>query len=369
MKMLVARSEAADKCDFSTIRYAQCWEDADVLTDALEIEPEHTCLAIASAGDNALALLARSPRRVIAIDLNPAQLACLELRVAAYRALNDEELLRFVGAQPAWDRAILYRMCRSYLSPVARAFWDARPGVIECGLFSAGRFERYLATFRRDLLPHVHDRATIAALLAPKSRWERERFFDTVWDTWRWRGLFKVFFSRAVMGSLGRDPRFFDYAEGDVANHLLQRVRHAFVELEPSANPYLHWILTGTFGNVLPFSLRSENTAAIRRNLDRLSWEQCSLESYVSRDGVAIDRFALSDVFEYVAHERYAALLEAIIACSTPQARLVYWNMLAPRTRPQHLAEVLVPDHARAAILHNEDKAFFYSRLVIETAL
>ena len=68
------------------IRYAQVWEDADVLLEALDVQPGHVCVSIASAGDNALALLTQQPARVVvALDLSPAQLACLELRVAAYR--------------------------------------------------------------------------------------------------------------------------------------------------------------------------------------------------------------------------------------------------------------------------------------------
>jgi S-adenosylmethionine:diacylglycerol 3-amino-3-carboxypropyl transferase len=43
------------------IRYAQCWEDADVLLEALDIQPGQSCLSIASAGDNTLAMLAKNP--------------------------------------------------------------------------------------------------------------------------------------------------------------------------------------------------------------------------------------------------------------------------------------------------------------------
>jgi len=66
----------------NALRYAQCWEDADVLVSALAIRPGGTYVAIASAGDNALAMLAAGPERVIAIDREPAQLAALALRVA-----------------------------------------------------------------------------------------------------------------------------------------------------------------------------------------------------------------------------------------------------------------------------------------------
>jgi len=64
-------SEIGKKADFSLIRYAQCWEDADVLLEALDIRPGHVCLSIASGGDNTLALLSRRPERVLAVDRNP----------------------------------------------------------------------------------------------------------------------------------------------------------------------------------------------------------------------------------------------------------------------------------------------------------
>ena len=92
-------SEVAARADFSGIRYAQCWEDADILLDALNVGPGHVCLSIASAGDNALAMLTRDPARVVALDLSPAQLACLELRVCAYRNLAHEELLELIGVE------------------------------------------------------------------------------------------------------------------------------------------------------------------------------------------------------------------------------------------------------------------------------
>ena len=52
-------SEVARHVDFSAIRYAQCWEDADILLEALDIQEGDTCLSIASGGDNTLAMLTR----------------------------------------------------------------------------------------------------------------------------------------------------------------------------------------------------------------------------------------------------------------------------------------------------------------------
>ena len=148
------------RADFSTIRYAQCWEDADILLAGLDIQPGDRCLSIASAGDNTLALLARTPGHVLALDVSDAQLACLALRVAAYRALEHPELLELIGSRPSTRREELYLRCRPLLKPDERAFWDAQPDAIRGGIGGAGKFERYFRLFRERVLPLVESRAT-----------------------------------------------------------------------------------------------------------------------------------------------------------------------------------------------------------------
>lgn len=255
-----SRSEAAERADFSQIRYAQCWEDADILLEALAVQPGDRCLSIGSAGDNALSLLTCRPERVIVIDLNPSQLACLELRVAAYRELDHPELLELIGSRPSPRRAQLYQRCRSQLSPRVRGFWDARGAEIAQGIGGAGKFERYFATFRHRVLPLVHSRRKVERLIRGGSREEREDFYNQEWNTWRWRLMFRLFFSRFVMGRMGRDPSFFRYVEGRVADRILTRARHALTALNPAENPYLQWILTGQHPVALPFALRPEGS-------------------------------------------------------------------------------------------------------------
>jgi len=366
-------TEAATRADFSQIRYAQVWEDADVLLEALDVQAGDTVVSIASAGDNALALLGAGAARVVALDLNPAQLACLELRVSAYRALSHSELLVLMGSRPgsAAERQHLYQRCRSALQPATQAFWDQRSEAIGGGIGGAGKFENYFRLFRTRLLPLVHSRPTIDQLLQPRTQAEREGFYRERWNTWRWRLLFKFFFSRWTMGRLGRDPAFFKYVEGSVADRILERTRHAVTVLDPAANPYLHWILTGTHGRVLPWALRAENFDRIRNRLDRLEWHELTLEAFLERErtrGAAarIDKVNLSDIFEYMSEANTAELLTCIANSSRPGGRLAYWNMLAPRRRPEALADRLRPRDDLARPLFAADKAFFYSAFVVE---
>lgn len=361
-------SEASANADFSEIRYAQCWEDADVLLDALDVQPGDACFSISSAGDNSLALLARDPKRVVAVDLNPSQLACLELRVAAYRTLDHAALLELIGSRPSVRRSELYAECRPQLSVAAHRFWDAHSAEIEIGIGSAGKFERYFELFRRRVLPLVHSRKRIARLLEGGDPARCEDFYAKEWNTWRWQILFRLFFSRFVMGKAGRDPAFFKYVEGSVADRILERSEYALTRLNPAENPYLQWIVNGTHsGGALPFALRPENFDSIRKNLDRLEWHRASVEDYLEAAGRgSFDRFNLSDIFEYMSEANYHALLRRIIAAGRPGARLAYWNTLAARSRPESMRGELRPLAELSRELHGRDKAFFYCTFVVE---
>jgi S-adenosylmethionine-diacylglycerol 3-amino-3-carboxypropyl transferase len=357
------------RAEFNYLRYGQCWEDADVLLEALDIQPGDTCLAIASAGDNALSMLSRGPAKVIAVDLNAAQIAALQLRISAYRQLDHTELLLLMGSREAASshRRELYERCRGDLPEAARSWWDARPSAIERGIGGAGKFEDYFRMFRSRVLPLIHRRSTVLSLLDPKSPRERQEFYDGRWSNFRWRILFRVFFSRFVMGRMGRDPAFFDYVEGSVADRILGRVRHALVELDPSVNPYVHWILTGTHGDVLPHALRPENYAAIRDHIDQIECFQGSTtELLTRRPELRFHRFNLSDIFEYMPERVAEDLLRELVQSAEAGARMAYWNMLAPRSRPETMADLVEPLAELADRLHLKDKAFFYSRFVVE---
>lgn len=364
-------TEVAGRADFATLlRYAQVWEDADVLLEGLAVGDGDCCLSIASAGDNALAMLAAGAGRVIAVDLNPAQLAAVALRVAAYRTLDHPAFLELIGARPSTRRGDLYARCRPALPADARAFWDARPEAVRGGVGGAGKFERYFALFRRRVLPLVHGRRMVRALVEPRDAAGRHEFYERRWNTLRWRLLFRLFFSRAVMGRLGRDPALFAYVEGSPSDHILRRTRHALVELEPADNPYLHWILTGTYGEALPHALRREHFERIRDRLDRLELHGTSLESLIAGGVVAgVDRANLSDIFEYMSADAARTLFERLADAARPGGRLAYWNLLVPRRGAE-----LVPGRLRrldvlSDALHRRDRTWFYGAFHVDEVI
>ena len=363
-------SEVLKKADFSFIRYAQCWEDADILLEALNVQPGGIYLSIASAGDNALAMLSKGPERVIAVDLNPAQIACVELRASAYRELSHAEMLEFMGSKPSRRRRSLYKRCRKLLPPNIRRFWDQKVNDIELGIGHIGKLEKYFCLFRKRILPLIQTQAHIKRLFDLEDCNEREHFYEATWNNLRWQTIFRIFLSRFVIGRLGRDPALFQYVNGSVAERLLQRTRKGLTVLNPAENPYLQWIFFGEHKTALPCALRAENYHKIRENIDRLECRVQSVEDFLDSPAApTIDGFNLSDIFEYMSLENYHRLLQKIIDTGHPGARLAYWNLLVSRRRPVFLADRVSSLIELSRKLHARDKTFFYSDFLVEELL
>lgn len=367
-------SRIEERARFDLVRYANCWEDAEVLCRALAPAPGRRYLSIASAGDNSFSLLATGAE-VVAADLSAAQLALVELKAAAVRRLPHPQALAFLGVTPTADRERVYGELEADLSEGARSFWRARPEAVAAGVIHHGKFEAYFHLFRRRVLPLVHRRKTVRALLEERDEASRRAFYRQRWDTWRWRLLFRLFFSRFVMGRLGRDPEFFRFVEGSVAERILARARYALTALPIYDNPYATYILTGNFGPAaLPHFLQPAVFPRVREGLNRLTLFQGPVEEAAAAHGGGdgadgqggFDGFNLSDVFEYLDPEASAAIYRRLLAAARPGARFAYWNLLVPRRRPEDLAGRVRGLEEEARELFARDRAFFYGAFVLE---
>lgn len=361
------KTEIEKEASFSIMRYAQCWEDADVLVKALYIQPDDVCLSIASAGENTFSILSKSPKKVIAIDMNPVQLAAVELRKVVYEHLTHEEMLKFHGAKKATlsERKGYYSKVSTYLTSDVKAYWE-QTNFLEVGYGNVGKFEKYFALFKDKVIPFIHSKKTIQKLFSIGNIEEQREFYKKHWNNWRWRLLFKIFFSRKFMGLMGRDPAFFKYVEGSVADKILGRTEVAFNNVLAKDNPYLDWILHGEFRYSLPHALREENFDSIRQNLHKLEIHLGSVESYLEKAPEKITKYNLSDIFEYMSEDMYKKLMQQLIDASEKHGRLVYWNMLAPRYSGLFNDLVVQLDSLNTDELFLQDKAFFYSKFICE---
>ena len=143
-------------------------------------------------------------------------------------------------------------------------------------------------------------------------------------------------FAQAITsGSLdwGVKASFRSYVEGSVAERIFKRAEYAMTELTPHTNPYLAFIFTGNYRDVLPRYLR--DLGAVRRNLEKLTLVRGPIDEAATGH---FDGFYLSDIFEYVDPATHAAMYERLLASANPGTRLAYWNLLVPRRVPPQLA-------------------------------
>jgi S-adenosylmethionine-diacylglycerol 3-amino-3-carboxypropyl transferase len=354
-------SSLKEEVDFSLIRYANCWEDAEVLLSSLDLSPGTNCLIIASGGDNALALLSTSPASVRAIDLSTAQLYLCELKQTAIARLEWDELLVLLGVCGSSEaRWTLYSCLRGALSNNARGYWDARRALIETGIMHMGKFEHYFQLFRRWLLPLVHGKKSIQELLTYKSDSDQDTYFRNNWDTWRWRALMGIFFSRAVMGRYGRDPQFLKHVSLNVQDYIRSKAEAHLRTSAATSNPFLHYIFTGTFGPILPVYLQEAHFTTIKQNIARLHLAEEDMDAAVHAQ--QYDVYCASNIFEYMSADTFDALANRWTPMIPAGARIAFWNLMAPRS----FAETLPQSWDNCAVDIPTDNGFFYSRYLLE---
>ena len=169
--------------DKELINYSQCWEDPQILVEALSIHKDDCVLSVTSGGDNTLALLLAGAKKVVSVDLNAGQNHLLELKMAAAKSFSYEEYLEFLGVRKSERRATLFEKISEGLFPTAKLWWLRHPALINRGVIHCGRFERFTRWFARYLLPLIHSKKMISKLLSCRNVDEQKLFYKDHWDS------------------------------------------------------------------------------------------------------------------------------------------------------------------------------------------
>jgi len=358
------KTEQLEEVNMDIIRYANCWEDAELLLEGLGDQKGNSILSIASGGDNSLSLLSLNPKKVVAIDVNETQLFVLELKREAIRKLSHEAFLEFIGFRESDNRFETYISIRPQLSKGAQKYWDSQIELLEGGLVHGGKFEKYLMSFCKRVLPFIHSRKKVEKLLAPKSEKEQADFVAKKWNTLRWRMLFKIFFSKFILGRFGRDPEFLKEVDINVGEYLLQKA-NVYLSTQACQNNWmLKYIMEGEFGTQLPHYAQEENFETIKSNLDKLHLQKGLAEDAIQKHG-KFDAFNLSNIFEYMDPSTFKLVGTQLIEGSKPGARMAYWNLMVPRK----LSQIFFSLENREKTSALADRGFFYRAFHVDQAL
>ncbi|MGB0862907.1 MAG: DUF3419 family protein [Saprospiraceae bacterium] len=353
------------KVSFDFIRYANCWEDADILLEGLNCAPNSRILSIGSAGDNSFSLLSTSPEIVVAVDISLVQLHLIELKKIAIRELEYDEVLAFLGFSEAGNRLETLGFLKSYLSEEAADYWSINQEAIKNGIIHQGKFEQYFQLFANKVLMFIHSKKTVNALFDKKNNTEQADFYDEKWNTWRWKMMFNIFFSRFVMGKWGRDPEFLKEVKVNVGHHIFEKAEQQLKSVEAQKNFILRYNLTGGFGDLLPHYLQYDNFIKIKANIDKLYLKQGFAQEAINEFG-AFDAMNLSNIFEYMDDEIFKKTAKSLIAGLNDNGQMAYWNLMVSRQVSSIFEGELFYEKELSEKLTAIDKGFFYNGFLVD---
>ncbi len=358
--------------DKKLINYSQCWEDPQVLLEALSIQASDCVLSITSGGDNTLALLLAGPKKVDSVDLNPAQNYLLELKRCAAINLDYGEYLELMGVKDSRSREALFEKVQKHLPSDAKTWWLSHAGLINRGVINSGRFEKFTISFARYILPLAHSKKTILGLLDCRDLEEQREFYKRRWNSGRWRFFFGLASNRLMLRRFARQQGMFAYTEGEtVADVYRKRLECHLTSIPIQGNYFLHYSLTGGYGSELPPYLE-EHFYRQLQNLPEsaLSISTNNLLTHLrSLADNTYSKFNLSDIFEALSPTENDILWEEILRTAKKGARVAYWNNLVQRTYPHRLSAHFQTNEKSVNELQRKDMVFFYDSFHVHTIL
>jgi S-adenosylmethionine-diacylglycerol 3-amino-3-carboxypropyl transferase len=347
------------------LRYANCWEDAEILIKGLQPSPGSRILSIGSAGDNTFSLLTTHPSEMVAVDINPIQLYLVEFKAKAIQLLEREQTLAFLGFKQDSQRWEKYQLIRPHLSKAAAQHWDGKKGDIVSGIIYSGKFEKYFKKFCDWILPLIHSHQTIQALFEVKSEAEQIHFYQTQWNTWRWRLLFKIYFSRFVMSFLGRDPAFLKEVNIDVGESIFLKAEKQLSSTRAFQNFILRFNLTASFDDLLPHYLQPLHYENARKNISNLRTHHGFITD-LTLDSNYFNYMNLSNIFEYMNPSEFHLNVQHIHKMLVPEGKIAYWNLMVPRRISQLEPNWFRHSHSLSQALTEMDQGFFYDQFLID---
>lgn len=353
------------KTEVDILRYANCWEDADILLEGLQPEPGAKILSVGSAGDNCFSLLTTNPEILIAVDANKIQLHLIGLKKASIEALTYEENLDFLGFRSSEHRIDFYKRIKHLLDEETVDYWENNFHLIKKGIIHQGKFERYFQLFCNKILPWIHSKETTKILLSVKSAKQQKQFYHQQWNTWRWRLLFKIFFGKYIMGKYGRSPAFLKEVKIAVGPHIFKKAEMQLQSIYAQDNFILHYNLLGNFDDILPHYLKPENFQLIKSNIHKLQIRQGLAENIDKQFG-EFDYMNLSNIFEYMDTETFEHSAEKLIRLCSDRGKIAYWNLMVPRLISDLFPDKMTFLNELSLKLSAKDKGFFYNQFIIE---
>jgi len=324
---------------FSTLNYTLANEDT-ALELALLPAQSDTVLTIAGSGGRVLPLLARKPRRLICVDLSPAQLFLTELRLALAREAGLDDFLTFWGYPQTQGRASPSDACalrkkwiaQLELSPPAREYLRSWLNSLHwaCPLYD-GRWERTFAKLSR-VNQWVLGEAS-RGLFECRTLTEQQQFLKHQFPALRWEWVIALLGNASVFNALLYKGSF---PQKNIPGSRTAFYRKRYEQILNAGIARENFFLQLTFlgrlvypeGN--PIECDAQVFAKAKEALasTEVKFELGDAVSVAARQNQSVSFMSFSDVPSYFAGELEQSFLQKIRTGLAPGAKVVVRNYL-----------------------------------------
>lgn len=364
-------SNNQDQVQLSKLVFTHNWEDPLSDEAALKIEPKENILAITSGGCNVFGFLLKDPETIYCIDINLAQSYLLKLKMAAIKTLEFEDFICFSGLLLHKDRLNLFEKIKPELSNDEVLFWQENEKILHKGFIMNGKFEGFVK-FAGIFLKFLQGKNRVEGLFKNKTQEAQELYFDKVWNTKRFKYLFKILFNKYMLAKRGLVADYFHFDDGSssFAESFYNRSKKAFRDLPIKGNYFVSLYLLGKYRNVdeVPDYLKRENYEIIKSRINRIKIHTSEAQSWLDNmEDESIDCFALSNICELMSEDETERLFKAVKRTAKPEARVIFRNLMIPREVPENLSEFIVKDNALSKHIFDNDRSFVYGKVAAYT--
>ncbi|MGB2663437.1 MAG: DUF3419 family protein [Candidatus Acidiferrum sp.] len=359
--------KSQDQVSLSDLLFGMSWEDPASDRRALAIQPGETLITITSGACNTLTLLLEDPGKIYAVDINPSQSYLLELKRAAVRHLDYDELRAFLGLDQSGQRLQVFERLRGDLSEAALRYWTGKAEAVRNGVVNAGKYESYVRLISR-LVSLMQGKKRVDGLYRCETLEQQQDYFDRKWNTVRWRLLFKLLINKHVLARRGLTADYFKFDDGSssFAESFLRRARRAICEMPIESNYFLaQYLLTRYWSEeAVPAFLLRENLPVVRERLDRIELVTSPAQEWLGRQpDDSIDCFSLSNICELMSPDETDRCFAEVARTARPGARICFRNLIVPRGVPESLQSEIELQEELSLDLIARDRSFVYSRV------
>lgn len=373
--------ERAFSLAFRGLVYPQIWEDPIADMEALDIQPDHHIVTIASGGCNALSYLRANPAKITAVDLNAAHIALNRLKsVAAQQLDSHEDFFRFFGQADHRDNLAVYRdRLRPHLDETSRKYWDGRDH------FGQRRIKGFAKGFyRKGLLGNfiglVHfvgrlGGAKPSLMMAARTRDEQIELFERHIGPLFQKKLMRFLCSNPMaLFGLGIPPAQYRALAGDqhMADVLCERTRKLACDFPMADNYFAQQAFGRAYQSAEPGSVPPYLEAAsfdwLGARSQRLEIKhQNFIEFLASQDAGSLDRYILLDAQDWMTDQQLNRLWSEIDRTAKPGARVLFRTAAEETLLPGRVADELLRtwdyDAELSQALTRKDRSAIYGAM------